>query len=142
MLCFAPFFICLGAAKKNYNINPELAFLLYLFAVSIGLFIYSYSNSVFKNLHLDSKTIIAMLVLFLAGLIMGTMANVFMAQATVEAPNPGLPPAIVNSFSIIVFLGSFLAFKLFPGFFPEANFTITKIIGIAVAIAGLTLMGI
>ena len=142
MLCYTPFFIILGAAKKNYNINPEFAFLLYLFAVCIGLFVYSCINSVFKNLQLDLKTIIVVVILFLVGLTTGTMANILYSQAILEAPNPGLPPAITNSFVVIIFIGSVLLFKLFPNFFPEVHFGTTKLIGIIVVIAGLTLMGI
>ena len=63
-------------------------------------------------------------------------------QALVEAPNPGPAAAIVNSFSLIIFLGSLLCFKLFPNFFPKVQFEIAKFIEIIITIIGLTLMGI
>ena len=80
-----------------------------------------------------SSVILAVLI----GMTFGALANGSLFQAMSLAPNPGLPPVIYASASVIVFLLSILLHTHFPALLRPAHMEYSRLLGIVLVIAGL-----
>ena len=132
-----PAFIAIPFFKFKFGIDP-LVFLIWYFgatAVSIAAY-WSLSG------HVDElvPTPPVLLAIIAIGVVFGTLANGSLFQAVGIAPNPGLPPVIYASSSVIVFfLSAFLATTL-PSLFKPVSVELSRVAGILLVLAGLYLL--
>jgi len=66
--------------------------------------------------------------------LLGAIGNILLTQSIINAPNPGYALAIVNANVVLVTIGAFFLFG--------SEVTITKGIGVALALAGIILIGL
>ena len=132
-----PAFIAIPFFKFKFGIDP-LVFLIWYFgatAVSIAAY-WSLSGSVDELV----PTPPVLLAIIAIGVVFGTLANGSLFQAVGIAPNPGLPPVIYASSSMIVFfLSAFLATAL-PSLFKPVSVELSRVAGIFLVLAGLYLI--
>ncbi len=132
-----PAFIAIPFFKFKFGVDP-LVFLVWYFgatAVSIAVF-WSLSGGV-DGLVPSAPILLAIIAI---GIVFGTLANGSLFQAVGIAPNPGLPPVIYASSSMIVFfLSAFLASTL-PGLFKPVSVELSRVAGILLVLGGLYLL--
>ncbi len=132
-----PAFIAIPFFKFKFGIDP-LVFLIWYFgatAVSIAAY-WSLSGHVDELVPTPS----VLLAIIAIGVVFGTLANGSLFQAVGIAPNPGLPPVIYASSSMIVFfLSAFLASTL-PGLFKPVSVELSRVAGILLVLGGLYLL--
>lgn len=132
-----PAFIAIPFFKTRFDVDP-LVFLVWYFAgtaMSISLYFVLVGRA---SVLLPSVNLV---LAFLAiGLVFGSIANGSLFQAVSLAPNPGIPPVIYATSSIVVFfLSLFLASK-FPAAFKPASADIGRLAGIFLVLFGLYLL--
>tara|TARA_E500000331_G_scaffold3842_1_gene3796 strand:+ start:397 stop:666 length:270 start_codon:yes stop_codon:yes gene_type:complete len=76
----------------------------------------------------------------LIGAVFGALANGSLFQAIGLAPNPGLPPVMYASSSMLVFFLSVALAGTFPALFKPVVADLGRIVGIGLILAGLYLL--
>ena len=74
------------------------------------------------------------------GVIFGALANGTLFQAIGLAPNPGLPPVMYATSSMIVFFLSAVLASSFPALFKPVIVDAGRVVGIVMVLAGLYLL--
>jgi len=132
-----PAFLAIPFFKSKYDIDP-LVFLVWYFgatATSIALFwLLSGRASELVPGPPQLLTIIAI------GLVFGALANGFLFQAIGMAPNPGLPPVVYATSSVLVFVLSIALASTLPGLFRPVVTDISRLVGIGLVLLGLYLL--
>lgn len=132
-----PAFIAIPFFKFKFGVDP-LVFLVWYFgatAVSIAVF---WSLSAGADELVPAMPVVLSIIAI--GIVFGTFANGSLFQAIGIAPNPGLPPVIYASASMIVFfLSAFLASTL-PSLFKPVSVELSRAAGIFLVVAGLYLL--
>ena len=135
-ICIVPAFLAIPFFKSRFDIDP-LVFLIWYFsatAVSIaGYWIVSGRGAELLPAFPQLLPILAI------GLVFGALANGLLFQAIGLAPNPGLPPVIYATASIIVFALSAILASSLPDFFRPVSTEWTRLAGIVLTVAGLYL---
>ena len=132
-----PAFLAIPIFKTKFGIDP-LVFLVWYFgatATSIAIF-WLLSGRAAELVPSASQ----LLPIIAIGLVFGALANGFLFQAIGLAPNPGLPPVIYATSSIIVFILSVALASTFPGLFKPVSAELTRMAGIVLVVAGLYLL--
>lgn len=141
MVCFVPLYLGIPFFFKNYGIRAEITLLLWLIGITLGMGFWTLTKSdITTSITFDKTTAIAYSAMLLIALTVGTLANIMSSQAVVEAVNPGIPIAIINTASVLVFLLSFVLAAILPSAFNSVEMSLTKIIGIFITIIGLYLI--
>jgi hypothetical protein len=82
----------------------------------------------------------ALIAIIAIGMIFGAMANGLLFQAVGLAPNPGLPPVVYATSSVIVFVLSALLATSFPALFRPVSADFSRLIGVVLVLGGLYLL--
>ena len=132
-----PAFIAIPFFKFRYGVDPLVFLVWYFGATALSIAAYW----AFRGHAADLAPPLPVLLTIVAiGVLFGTLANGSLFQAVGLAPNPGLPPVIYASSSMIVFfLAAFLASAL-PDFFRPVSVEPGRIAGIVLVLAGLYLL--
>jgi len=132
-----PAFIAIPFFKTRFDVDP-LAFLVWYFAgTALSISVYFGAVGRASALFPSASLVLAFLVI---GFAFGSVANGSLFQAVSLAPNPGIPPVIYATSSIVVFfLSLFLASK-FPAAFKPASADIGRLAGIFLVLFGLYLL--
>lgn len=136
-LSIVPCFLAIPFFKSKLGMDP-LAFLVWYFgatALSIAT-VLSLSGRASELLPSGSVVLGAGAI----GLTFGALANGFLFQAVGIAPNPGLPPVIYASSSIVVFLLSALLANSMPSLFRPVSAELGRLSGIVLVVSGLYLL--
>jgi len=132
-----PAFIAIPFFNTRFNVDP-LVFLVWYFigtALSISIYFVVIGKA---SVLLPSPNLVLAFVAI--GLAFGSIANGSLFQAVSIAPNPGIPPVIYATSSIVVFfLSLFLASK-FPAAFKPVSADISRLAGIFLVLFGLYLL--
>jgi hypothetical protein len=136
-LAVTPVFVAIPYLKRNHAIDP-LVFLAWYFgatAVSVAAFLAIAG----RGAELAPRPLVIAAIVAI-GLTLGATANGLLFQAVTLAPNPGLPPVVYATSSMIVFVLSVLLAALFPQLFVTVSSDPVRLSGIALVIAGLFLL--
>lgn len=82
----------------------------------------------------------AVIGVLLVGATIGAGANLLLFTSLSEAPNPGVPIAIANAASLLVFLISAGLAVVVPRYFPPVKLDLFHFIGITLTLAGVTML--
>lgn len=136
-VCIVPSFLAIPFFKTKFGIDP-LVFLVWYFsgtAASIAVvWLLSGRAAELAPALPQLSAIIAI------GVAFGALANGLLFQAIGLAPNPGLPPVVYATSSMIVFVLSVALASSFPELFRPATAELSRIAGIVLVLAGLYLL--
>lgn len=136
-VCIVPAFIAIPFFRFKFGVDP-LVFLVWYFgatAVSIAAF-WAISGRA-DELVPPAPVLLAIIAI---GVLFGSFANGSLFQAIGIAPNPGLPPVIYASSSMVVFALSAVLASSFPTLFKPVSVEIGRVAGIVLVLAGLYLL--
>lgn len=132
-----PAFLAIPFFKSKLGVDP-LVFLVWYFgatAASIALLL-SFGGRGSELLPALPAAIAAIAI----GLTFGALANGALFQAIGMAPNPGLPPVIYASASVIVFFLSALLASSAPSLFRPVSTDLGQLAGMVLVLCGLYLV--
>lgn len=137
MLLLVPAWIGIAMVSRTSNVRGEVAAFLYMFGLVIGTFVFltSRSTPIFSGGR-------SMWILLALGMIVGAAANMFLFRAVVSAPNAGLPVAIANAGSVLLFLVTFLIARFAPSLVPVQTFQWPQLVGILLTVIGVGLIAL
>ncbi len=95
-----PAFIAIPFFKFKFGIDPLVFLVWYFGATAVSIAVYWSLSGGVHELVPDTGVLMAIIAI---GVLFGTVANGSLFQAVGIAPNPGLPPVIYASSSMIVF---------------------------------------
>lgn len=136
-LSVTPTFIAIPLFKHRFGVDPLIFMVWYFLGASAGIMVYCTAAGRAAELLppiLPLATIVAI------GLVCGAAANGSLFQAVGLAPNPGLPPVIYATSSMIVFALSILLATTLPGLFKPVSFDLGRLAGIVLVLFGLYLL--
>jgi hypothetical protein len=132
-----PAFIAIPFFKFKFGVDPLVFLVWYFGATAVSIAIYWSLSSGIDGLVPSAPVLLAIISI---GIVFGTLANGSLFQAVGFAPNPGLPPVIYASSSIIVFFLSALLASALPSLFKPVNVELSRVAGILLVLAGLYLL--
>lgn len=136
-VAIVPSFIAIPFFRKNFGVDP-LVFLVWYFggtALAIALFL-----GLARGPSAVLPQIPALLGILAIGIVFGAFANGSLFQAVSLAPNPGLPPVIYATSSVLVFVLSALLASTLPAFFNPVSTEPSRMAGLLLVLAGLYLL--
>lgn len=136
-ITIVPAFIAIPFFKFKYGIDPLVFLVWYFGAIAVSIAIYLATGGRGGEL-VPPPTQLAVIIAI--GVVFGALANGSLFQAIGMAPNPGLPPVIYASSSLVVFFLSAVLATSFPALFKPADFELSRMAGIVLIIAGLYLL--
>ena len=136
-LAVIPVFIAIPYLRRNYGVDPLVYLVWYFGAAAISVALYLAIAGRAAELAPRPGVIAAIIAI---GLTLGALANGALFQAVISAPNPGLPPVIYATSSMVVFILSVFLASLLPQFFVPATSDPMRLGGIVLVIAGLFLL--
>lgn len=136
-ISIVPAFIAIPFFKFRYGVDPLIFLVWYFGATAVSI-------AVFCGIRDGAAAIVpaapVLATIVAIGIAFGALANGSLFQAVGMAPNPGLPPVIYASSSMIVFfLAAFLAGAL-PEFFRPVSVEPGRVAGIVLVLGGLYLL--
>ncbi|MBT5896660.1 MAG: hypothetical protein HOH61_12215 [Rhodospirillaceae bacterium] len=132
-----PAFIAIPFFKFKFGIDPLVFLVWYFGAIAVAIAVYLGMGGRGDEL---VPPMPQLAVIIAIGIVFGALANGSLFQAIGLAPNPGLPPVIYASSSLVVFFLSAVLAGSFPALFKPANFELSRMTGIILVIAGLYLL--
>lgn len=135
--CIVPSFIAIPFLKFRYGIDPLVFLAWYFGATAISILVYL-SLCGRSGEILPPSPLLA--IILLIGAVFGALANGSLFQAIGLAPNPGLPPVMYASSSMLVFFLSVALAGTFPALFKPVVADLGRIVGIGLILAGLYLL--
>lgn len=136
-VCIVPIFVAIPLFKFRYGIDP-LVFLVWYFGAT------AISIAVFWGLSGRAAELVPpaplLIVIVLIGAVFGAFANGSLFQAIGLAPNPGLPPVVYATSSMIVFVLAAALAGSFPALFRPVSTEFSRIAGIVLVLGGLYLL--
>jgi len=136
-LSIVPAFIAIPVFKSKFGIDP-LVFLVWYFSGTAICTAVFWALSGKASTLAPSVTMVA--AIFAIGVLFGSLANGLLFQAVGLAPNPGLPPVIYATSSMLVFVLSFVLANSFPSWFRPVSADLGRLAGIVLVLAGLYLL--
>ena len=132
-----PAFIAIPFFNTRFAVDP-LVFLVWYFigtALSISLYfvIVGKGSALVPSVNL-------VLAFAAIGFAFGSIANGSLFQAVSLAPNPGIPPVMYATSSIIVFFLSLFLANKFPAAFKPVSADLSRLVGIFLVLFGLYLL--
>jgi hypothetical protein len=136
-LCIVPSFIAIPFLKFRYGIDPLVFLAWYFGATAVSISGYIAVSGRAAELVPPMPLVITVVVI---GIVFGALANGALFQAIGLAPNPGLPPVMYATSSMIVFFLSALLATTFPALFKPVIVDTGRVIGIVLVLVGLYLL--
>lgn len=139
-ICSIPLILIFNFFSKNYGVKPEVIISLHCLGIFLGILSASYlglSNTSPKDF---CSPIVPVICIVVFGLLLGSITNIFLAQAISSAPNPALPFAIGGIATVSAYLLAPVLAFLLPNFFSATEFNFLNFLGILLIVAGLGLI--
>jgi len=136
-IAIVPSFIAIPFFKKNFGVDPLVFVVWYFGGTSIAIAIFL---GISKGVATVVPQLPALLGILAIGVIFGAFANGSLFQAVSLAPNPGLPPVVYATSSVLVFVLSALLASALPALFNPVSTELTRIAGLLLVLAGLYLL--
>ena len=139
MICIIPLMLMFNFFGKNYGVKPEALMFGWFLGTAIGIAISVWKFSIFDVNSLYTPFIPVLCIIFL-GIFIGTPANIMIAQAVPEAPNPSLPFAIINTGSAFAYVLAPLMAIILPRHFDKMQFNLINFFGLVIIAIGIGLV--
>src|SRR5262245_15198567 len=110
-----PAWLAIPFFQRNFKVEQQTFLVWYFLGVVIGTMVMIHMDGATLAMVLPSKGLVGAVLAF--GIICGSVANSLLFRAVGEAPNPGLPVAIANGASALVFLASVILGSRLPRYF-------------------------
>ena len=136
-LCIVRSFIAIPFMKFRYGVDPLVFLSWYFGATAISIAVYLSLSGRGAEI-MPPMPVLA--VILLIGAVFGALANGALFQAIGLAPNPGLPPVMYATSSMLVFFLSVALASSFPALFKPVVADPGRVIGIVLVLAGLFLL--
>lgn len=136
-VCIVPSFIAIPFFKFRYGVDPLVFLAWYFAATAVSIAGYIAVSGRAAELVPPVPVIASVITI---GLVFGALANGTLFQAIGLAPNPGLPPVMYATASMIVFFLSALLAGSFPALFKPVIVDTGRLIGIMMVLVGLYLL--
>ena len=132
-----PSFIAIPFFKFRYGVDPLIFLTWYFGATSLSIALYIWISGRAGELVPEGPVLISILVI---GAVFGALANGSLFQAIGLAPNPGLPPVMYATSSMLVFFLSIALAGSFPALFKPVVADLERVAGIGLILFGLYLL--
>ena len=136
-LCIVPSFIAVPFMKFRFGLDPLVFLAWYFGATSISIVVYLLICGRSEEILPPAS---ALAIIITIGAIFGALANGALFQAIGLAPNPGLPPVMYATSSMIVFFLSVALAGTFPSLFKPVVADLGRVLGIGLILVGLYLL--
>lgn len=136
-VAIVPAFIAIPFFKFKFGVDPLVFLVWYFGATAVSIAAYWGLIGRADELVLSGPVLLAIITI---GVVFGTFANGSLFQAIGIAPNPGLPPVIYASASMIVFFLSALLASTVPSLFKPVSMELSRLAGILLVLGGLYLL--
>ena len=136
-LCIVPLFIAIPFMKFRYGIDPLVFLAWYFGATAIGIAVYLALSGRGGEI---CPPLPVLAVILLIGAVFGALANGALFQAIGLAPDPGLPPVMYATSSMLAFFLSVALASSFPALFKPVAAGPGRVAGIVLILAGLFLL--
>jgi drug/metabolite transporter (DMT)-like permease len=135
MVALVPLLVSTGVAAKHFGIKADVIPIYYGLGVTIGILFWILSKS------RGSELIIAKPHLFFVvlGMTCGVAVNICFFKALAIAPNPGLPPAVINGSSALAFFIVVPLAAFAPKIFQQAQISWRHALGLGLVLIGTSL---
>jgi hypothetical protein len=137
MLILVPGWLAIGFFGRNYQLSSDIFVVWYFLGGGVGAALFG--RTPFASL-IPSGWVVASA--FLLGVLICGSSNILIFRAVASAPNPGLPVAIINASSILVFFASAGLAWIAPRFFDAVTIDLRSFIGVVLTIAGVAFIAI
>jgi uncharacterized membrane protein AbrB (regulator of aidB expression) len=139
LFCLVPAWFAIGFFDRNYQVRPNV-FLIWYFLGGALTSVF-FGGSSLSAIMPSWKLVLAML---LIGLTVGGGANILLFRAVADAPNPGLPVAIGNGASVVVFLVAILLSRWAPSssYFNPVEADPWSFLGVLLTVIGASIIAI
>jgi len=125
--------------NKRFGVSGEAFFFAWIVGVGVAFICFAETSSTISTRELV-KPLMPFLVVLAMGVLLGGVANVFLAQSIPAAPNPGLPWAIFSINTPLAYLLSYWMSKVSPANFPPVEFSWINFGGIVFLGIGLVMV--
>ena len=125
--------------NKRFGMSGEAFLFAWVIGVALAFICFAEMSSTISTRELV-KPLVPFLVVLVIGMILGGLANVFLAQAIPVAPNPALPLAIFSVNVPAAYLLSYWMGKVSPANFPPIEFSFVNFGGTIVLGFGLAMV--
>ncbi len=132
-----PAFLAIPFFKSKFGVDPLVFLIWYFSATALSIAVVSGVRGGGAELVPPTSLLIAIIAM---GLVFGALANGLLFQAVGLAPNPGMPPVIYATSSMIVFFLSAILANSFPALFKPVSFEAGRLAGIVLVLSGLYFM--
>ena len=135
MVALVPLLVSTGVAAKHFGIKADVIPIYYGVGVTIGILLWILSKSRGHELVIGKPQIFFVIL----GMTCGVAVNVCFFKALSMAPNPGLPPAIVNGSSAIAFFIMVPLAAMAPKLFQQVQISWKHALGLILVLIGTSL---
>lgn len=139
VLCFVPTGPLLLFLNKRYGVTGEAFMFAWFLGIVLSFFWMVHTSSTMETRNLFTP-LLPLLLVALAGFMIGGIGNVFVAQGTQQAPNAGQTAALFALGSPVLYVVMWSLSKVLPDSFPTQSFSWVNIGGILLMCAGLGLV--
>ena len=136
-LSIVPSFLAIPFFKSKLGVDPLVFLIWYFGAAALSIAAILAFNGRGATLVPGAGAVIAAIAI---GLTFGALANGSLFLAIGMAPNPGLPPVVYASSSVIVFALSALLAGAFPSLFAPVSTDLGRLAGVILVLCGLYLL--
>lgn len=136
-LSIVPAFLAIPFMRRNYGVDPLVFVVWYFGATALGIAAYLALTRGSAVLAPHATVVAAIVTL---GLVFGALANGSLFQAVGLAPNPGLPPVIYASSSVVIFALAALFARVLPAWFSPVSTDPYRLLGLLLVLGGLYLL--
>jgi len=139
MVCIIPLMLMFNFFGKNYGVKSEALMFGWFLGVAIGIAVSVWKFKIFNVSDLYTP-FLPVLCIVLIGILIGTPANIMIAQAVPKAPNPALPFTIINASGAFAYMLAPAMAIIFPRYFDKMQFSIVNFLGVAMVVLGMGLV--
>ncbi|MCW1892511.1 MAG: hypothetical protein KIH65_004740 [Candidatus Uhrbacteria bacterium] len=137
MFLIFPGWLAIGFFNRNLRVSPDLFMVWYFLGGSMCSLFFGRTPLVWTAVFPSVGIVAALLIL---GFVVCGIPNLLIFRAVLTAPNPGLPVAILNTTSVLVFFASAGLAYVAPRFFDAVHISGRSFIGVALTIVGTSLI--
>lgn len=132
-LSIVPAFLAIPFMRRNYGVDPLVFVVWYFGGTALSIAVYLALSRGAAVLVPHAAVVAAIVAL---GLVFGALANGSLFQAVGRAPNPGLPPVIYASSSVVIFTLAALFSRALTGWFSPVSTDVYWLLGLLFVLAG------
>ena len=137
-LIFVMFYLLIGIIGRQFDTQPESIIAYYIIGAAVGIALWLVVSGQTGILKLTKPT----LLIFLLGLTLGALANIYLIQAVIGDHNPGIPATIIGSCGVFVYFAGGLLAIVLPKYFEFMTFNRIDLIGVMLIFFGIGIISL